>query len=176
MTEVRVSDVAGLRQAITERATAIEVVGIISGSPSITLPPGTTLRGGVLRFGGRGVRVTTGNTLRDRRTGGQQRPGLDRPMGTLTVHGDLATAGGTGTSLVKGVQTELSAIALSVKPGGSIESLRVDGDIRTRGDGFPAVELDGPVGEVTLGGTVIGPVVGSALDSGTPDGDPRFSR
>ncbi|QUY62108.1 hypothetical protein [Gulosibacter molinativorax] len=43
----------------------IEVDGEISGSPMITLPPGTTLRGGTLRFGARGVRLTADNTLED---------------------------------------------------------------------------------------------------------------
>ncbi|WP_202863576.1 hypothetical protein [Ornithinimicrobium avium] len=41
----------------------IEVDGVITGSPMITLPPGTTLRGGTLRFGARGVRLTSDNTL-----------------------------------------------------------------------------------------------------------------
>lgn len=59
----RVRDAAELAQAIAEGATVIEVDGEIAGSPMITLPPGTTLRGGTLRFSARGVRLTSDNTL-----------------------------------------------------------------------------------------------------------------
>lgn len=60
---VQVHDAAELAQAIADQAVTIEVVGEISGSPMITLPPGTTLRGGTLRFSARGVRLTSDNTL-----------------------------------------------------------------------------------------------------------------
>jgi hypothetical protein len=43
----------------------IVVEGTITGSPSVTLPPGTTLRGGQLVFSAKGVRLTRDNTLRD---------------------------------------------------------------------------------------------------------------
>lgn len=38
-------------------------MGTIAGSPMITVPPGVTLRGGVLKFGAKGVRLTSDNTL-----------------------------------------------------------------------------------------------------------------
>ncbi|HUN32362.1 MAG TPA: hypothetical protein VMU95_10080, partial [Trebonia sp.] len=43
----------------------IEVDGSLSGMPAITLPPGTRLRGGTLRFAARGVRLTADNQLED---------------------------------------------------------------------------------------------------------------
>ncbi|GAA3040834.1 hypothetical protein GCM10010528_21530 [Gordonia defluvii] len=65
MTATTVRDAAELASAIIEGATEIEVEGVITGSPMITLPPGTTLRGGTLRFQARGVRLTSDNTLED---------------------------------------------------------------------------------------------------------------
>ena len=41
------------------------MVGKITGAPSITLPEGTTLRGGELAFLAKGVRLTKDNALRD---------------------------------------------------------------------------------------------------------------
>jgi hypothetical protein len=46
-------------------AAEIVVEGVIAGSPSVTLPEGTTLRGGELAFLAKGVRLTRNNTLRD---------------------------------------------------------------------------------------------------------------
>jgi len=43
----------------------IEVYGSLSGMPAITLRPGTRLRGGTLRFGARGIRLTSDNQLED---------------------------------------------------------------------------------------------------------------
>ncbi len=60
-----VSTAQELAQAIADGVKEIEVQGTITGSPEITLPPGTTLRGGTLRFGAKGVRLTTDNTLHD---------------------------------------------------------------------------------------------------------------
>lgn len=64
-TAVPVSDAAELAEAISAGAHEIVVVGTITGSPSITLPPGSTLRGGGLVFTAKGVRLTRDNTLRD---------------------------------------------------------------------------------------------------------------
>lgn len=54
-----------LAEAIAGGASDISVEGTISGSPMITLPPGTTLRSGTLEFGARGVRLTRDNVLED---------------------------------------------------------------------------------------------------------------
>lgn len=86
---------------------------------------------------------------------------ISRPSGPIHVTGDLATTGGTGMSLVKGEQVELSAIAFSVKPGGRVERLEVGGDIRTAGDDLTTVDLDGPVGAVSVGGRIVAEGVGS---------------
>ena len=64
-TSVTVTNAAELADAIAAGAADIEVQGIIGGSPSITLPPGTVLRGGELVFTAKGVRLTRDNTLRD---------------------------------------------------------------------------------------------------------------
>jgi hypothetical protein len=54
-----------LAEALGAGALEIEVEGVITGSPMITLPPGATLRGGTLSFGAKGVRLTSDNTLED---------------------------------------------------------------------------------------------------------------
>jgi hypothetical protein len=54
-----------LAEALSSGEADIVVDGRISGSPMITLPPGTTLRGGELVFGAKGVRLTKDNTLLD---------------------------------------------------------------------------------------------------------------
>lgn len=61
---VTVSTAAELAEAISTGAQEIVVEGTITGSPSITLPPGSTLRGGKLLFTGEGVRLTRDNTHR----------------------------------------------------------------------------------------------------------------
>jgi hypothetical protein len=43
----------------------IEVDGSLSGMAAVTLPPGTRLRGGTLRFGAKGIRLTSDNQLED---------------------------------------------------------------------------------------------------------------
>ncbi|WP_190813427.1 hypothetical protein [Saccharopolyspora pogona] len=58
-----VTTAAELAAAIRSGADVIEVRGTITGSPMITLPPGTTLRGGTLQFGAKGVRLTKDNVL-----------------------------------------------------------------------------------------------------------------
>ena len=69
---------------------------------------------------------------------------VSKPMGALTVRGDVETTGGEGMSLVRGVQMTLKAIALSVKPGGEIDSVKIGGALRTHGDDVTTFEvLDG---------------------------------
>jgi hypothetical protein len=59
---VRVSTTADLLAALAA-ADDIEVDGSLSGMPMITLRPGVTLRGGTLRFGAKGIRLTADNRL-----------------------------------------------------------------------------------------------------------------
>ncbi len=64
-TSVQVRTAEELQEAIGACAAEIVVEGVIAGSPSITLPEGTTLRGGELAFLAKGVRLTRNNTLCD---------------------------------------------------------------------------------------------------------------
>lgn len=43
----------------------IEVDGCLTGMPMLSLRPSVTLRGGTLRFGAKGVRLSSGNRLED---------------------------------------------------------------------------------------------------------------
>ena len=61
---VKVSTTAELLDAL-QVADDIEVDGSLSGMPMITLRPGVTLRGGTLRFGAKGVRLTVDNRIED---------------------------------------------------------------------------------------------------------------
>ncbi|WP_125610401.1 hypothetical protein [Specibacter cremeus] len=79
---------------------------------------------------------------------------VSRDLPVLTIRGDLRTEGGTGESLVKGVLLPLSAIALSIKPGGRIGTVSIGGDVRTEGGGVPAMELEGSLDAITVGGKV----------------------
>ena len=63
MAWTQVSDVAQLNEALTSGAGQIEVTGALKGMPSVTLPPGVSLRGGELVFGGKGLRLTSDNTV-----------------------------------------------------------------------------------------------------------------
>jgi len=70
---------------------------------------------------------------------------ISRTVGRISVQRGIETFGGTGESLVKGVMTELSAIPFSVKSGGSVQALRVDGGLRTHASGVVPIELQGGV-------------------------------
>lgn len=62
---VTVRSAGELAEAISSGTRKIRVEGTISGSPSITLPEGTTLCGGELVFLAKGVRLTKDNTLQN---------------------------------------------------------------------------------------------------------------
>jgi hypothetical protein len=64
MTTVKVTSSAELLDALAT-ADEIEVDGSLAGMPRITLRPGVALRGGTLRFGSKGVRLTSDNILED---------------------------------------------------------------------------------------------------------------
>lgn len=61
----KVTSAAELASALANGTKDIVVQGEITGTPMITLPPGSTLRGGTLRFSAKGVRLTSDNTLED---------------------------------------------------------------------------------------------------------------
>lgn len=57
----------------------------------------------------------------------------------------IETFGGTGPTLVKGVVVTLSAIALSIKPGGSAREIDIAGGIKTNGAGVAPIEQHGAI-------------------------------
>ncbi|MEH7225653.1 hypothetical protein V7112_17730 [Bacillus sp. JJ1566] len=74
----------------------------------------------------------------------------------MIIEENVATYGSIGNSLVKGVVMELAANAISIKSGGKIESLTVNGDIITHGDGVTSYALEGgEVKELNIGGKII---------------------
>ncbi|MFH8616059.1 hypothetical protein ACH4E8_13435 [Streptomyces sp. NPDC017979] len=79
---------------------------------------------------------------------------VSRDLPQLDIRGDLTTSGGTGSSLVRGVQTELAATALSVKPGGRIGRVTVGGRIASEGDRLTTVEVDGELDSLTARGGI----------------------
>jgi hypothetical protein len=70
---------------------------------------------------------------------------ISQPIGRLTVRRGIATFGGIGESLVKGVVTRLPATALSIKPGGTARQIVVAGGVVTHGSGIEALEMHGKV-------------------------------
>ncbi len=79
---------------------------------------------------------------------------ISQPVGRMMVHRGIETFGGTGDSLVKGVVVKLSAIALSIKPGGSVRELDIDGGVVTHGKGITPIEMLGLIGELRISGGI----------------------
>jgi len=79
---------------------------------------------------------------------------VSRFLPVLEVAGGIATLGGRGTSLVKGQQTELAAMAVSVLAGGRIGRLVVGGAISTQGDGVTALDVEGSVDVIEVHGGI----------------------
>jgi hypothetical protein len=75
---------------------------------------------------------------------------ISQPVGQITVRRGIETYGGTGDSLVKGVLVKLSAIALSIKPGGSARKIVITGGLITRGEGVNPLELHGSVDSLQI--------------------------
>lgn len=83
---------------------------------------------------------------------------ISQPVGQITVHRGIETFGGTGDSLVKGIVVKLPAIALSIKPGGSVRKIEIAGGLTTHGAGVTPLELHGSVDslKITEGATAAG--------------------
>jgi hypothetical protein len=83
---------------------------------------------------------------------------ISQPVGEIIVRRGIETYGGTGDSLVKGRVVRLSAVALSIKPGGSARRIEVAGGLLTHGPGVNPLELHGSVSslQVTDGFTAAG--------------------
>jgi hypothetical protein len=77
---------------------------------------------------------------------------ISRPVGQIKVRRGIETFGGTGKSLVKGAVTELSAVALSIKPGGSAREIDIAGGVVTHGEGVSPFELHGSIEALQVGG------------------------
>jgi hypothetical protein len=106
--------------------------------------------------GARGFNVYTGTVHRahfDRivtHSNGAVGVQIAQPIGELIVHRGIETFGGTGPSLVKGVVTNLSAIALSIKPGGSAQRIKIEGGLKTHGGGIAPLEQLGSVQNLSV--------------------------
>ena len=83
---------------------------------------------------------------------------------TFTVRRGIETCGGSGEALVKGVVTRLSAIAVSIKPGGLVRRLTVNGGLLTHGDGVHAMELHGAIASLQISKS-LGPSAADSLGS-----------
>ncbi|WP_427016533.1 hypothetical protein ACQCSX_17645 [Pseudarthrobacter sp. P1] len=116
MSWTQVSDAAQFNAALASGATEIEVSGTLQGMPSLTLPPGVSLRGGELVFGAKGLRLTSNNTLADTtvRTSAQE----------LAIYND-PTVADLGTIRLKNV-TAHGQVYLTAE--GSIRAGRVEAD------------------------------------------------
>jgi hypothetical protein len=75
---------------------------------------------------------------------------IGQPIGTLIIRRGIETFGGTGPSLVKGVLENLSAIALSIKPGGSARRIEIEGGLKTHGRGIAPLEQEGTVEKLSV--------------------------
>jgi hypothetical protein len=84
---------------------------------------------------------------------------VSQPVGDITVRRGIETYGGSGDSLVKGVVIRLSAIAFSIKSGGSVRMLAVNGGLVTHGEGVDAMELHGTIASLQISDG-LGPVGG----------------
>jgi hypothetical protein len=133
---------AELAEALASGAQEILIEGTIAGSPMITLPPGVTLRGGILRFGAKGVRLTSDNTLAD--------------VTVLTADDEVAILNDTnvselGTLTLRNVRTTGQVLLVAddkVRSGRVlIDGLRIDSaDVRGRSrrpHGFGVEALQG---------------------------------
>ena len=79
---------------------------------------------------------------------------VSKPLPHLEVKGDVTTAGGEGSSLVRGVQVTLQAIALSVKEFGEVDNLRIGGKLLTTGSQVATLEVAGKIASLAVDGGV----------------------
>lgn len=77
---------------------------------------------------------------------------ISQPVGSILVRNGVETFGGTGPSLVKGVVIQLSAIGLSVKPGGSAKAIEIRGGLKTNGAGVAPIEQHGAIESLRIEG------------------------
>ncbi len=164
-----VTTASDLLNALQAGVDEIEVQGTLSGMPMITLGPGVTLRGGTLRFGAKGVRLTRDNVLEN--------------VTILTVEDEVAVLNDTsvsdlGTLVLRNVRATGQVLLLAaekVEAGHvQVEGLQIDGaDVRGRVDrprGFGVEALQGaftlwnrqPSSNVVITAELLDVTVGSA--------------
>lgn len=82
---------------------------------------------------------------------------ISKPIGKLTVNGNVTTHGTIGSSLVKGVYVDLPAYALSIKDGGEAQQIDIKGNLVTNGDDVITymVEKGGNPGHLNIEGEII---------------------
>ena len=81
---------------------------------------------------------------------------VSKPVGTIVVDEGITTHGSVGNTLVKGVNMQLPAEAFSVKPGGLVEKLVVNGDLVTHGADVATYAIEGgKVGAIGIKGKVL---------------------
>jgi hypothetical protein len=77
-----------------------------------------------------------------------------RELPEIEIDGDLTTSGGEGMSLVKGVQTKPTAIALSIQAGGHVGRVAIGGRTATLGDGVVTLDAVGVLEELRVDGGI----------------------
>ncbi|MDE3231529.1 MAG: hypothetical protein KGO05_16745 [Chloroflexota bacterium] len=77
---------------------------------------------------------------------------ISQPVGSIVVRRGIETFGGTGQSLVKGVVMTLTAIGLSMKPGGSAREIDISGGLKTHGAGVAPIEQHGAIETLRITG------------------------
>ena len=70
---------------------------------------------------------------------------ISQAIGKIAVANGVETFGGTGPSLVKGVVQELSAVGLSIKPGGRARAISIRGGLKTHAAGVNPLEQEGSI-------------------------------
>jgi hypothetical protein len=70
---------------------------------------------------------------------------ISQPVGQLAVRRGIETFGAVGDSLVKGVVMKLPATGLSIKAGGSAQSVCIEGGLRTHGKNVIPLEQSGSI-------------------------------
>jgi hypothetical protein len=75
---------------------------------------------------------------------------VSKDLPALDITDSVTTFGGRGTSLVRGRQIRLSAIAVSIQPGGRIGCLSVGGSLSTHGDEVVTLDVEGVLGTLKV--------------------------
>jgi len=75
---------------------------------------------------------------------------ISQAIGEIAVANGVETFGGTGPSLVKGVVQELSAVGLSIKPGGSARAISIHGGLKTHNPGVNPLEQEGTIDKLLI--------------------------